>query len=472
MSLNSAMLAGVSGLISNSSALAAISNNIANVNTVGYKRESVNFSDMVTSQSVKGRYSAGGVQGAPYQYVSQQGQVQSTSSTSDMAISGDGFFVVSEGATGAGAASRNYTRAGSFTVDSSGYLTNTAGFYLLGWPVASDGTVDANPSDLTKLSPINVKNLGATVKPSTTGAITANLDADQTPDTAKLAAYNAVTNAMAAYDPTATPVTGTKPDYTMQMNVIDSKGGAHTVSLSFLKTANPNEWRAEIYGDPTEVDSGAGLAPGQIAAGLIKFTADGQLDTSASLTPPLFSSFTDPSIAIGASASGAVAAGTARWTNTLGVSGQTLSFDLGGAGGGLSQLSGPSGVKAISTDGAGVGNVTGVEIADDGSVAAVFDNGEIRKIAQIAVATFLNPDGLRAISGNAYQATINSGSFSLKKSGESGAGDIAGGSLESSTVDLSSEFTGLITTQRAYSASSKIIMTADQMMEELLSIKR
>jgi flagellar hook protein FlgE len=474
MSLNSAMLSGVSGLIANSSALAAISDNIANVNTVGYKRNQVNFTDLVTSQSVKGRYSAGGVQGKPYQYVSQQGQIQSTSSSTDIAVSGDGFFVVANAASGVGADTRSYTRAGGFNVDSSGNLVNNAGLYLLGWPVDSSGAVDANPSDLTKLSAINVKNLGATVKPSTTAQITANLNADQTPDPVKLAAYNSATKSMAAYDATATPVPGTKPDYTMQMSVIDSKGGSHTVSVSFLKTANPNEWQAEIYGDPSEVTSGAGLAPGQIAAGLVKFTSDGQLDITGSnaLTPKLFADFNDPSINIGASSATAPAAGTAQWTTALGVGGQGLAFDLTGAGGGLSQLSGPSGVKTISTNGAGVGNVTGVEIGADGFVSAVFDNGEVRKIAQIAVATFLNPDGLRAASGNAYTASIESGSFSLKKAGESGAGHIAGGALESSTVDLSSEFTGLIITQRAYSASSKIIMTADQMMEELINIKR
>ncbi|RYG09731.1 MAG: flagellar hook-basal body complex protein, partial [Caulobacteraceae bacterium] len=280
MSLNSAMLSGVSGLIANSSALAAISDNIANVNTVGYKRNQVNFSDLVTSQSVRGRYSAGGVQGKPYQYVSQQGQVQSTSSSTDIALSGDGFFVVADSAAGVGADTRSYTRAGSFTVDSGGYLRNNAGLFLLGWPAAGDGTVDANPSDLTKLGPINTKNLGATVNPSTSAQITANLNADQTVDTAKLAAYNAATNSMAVYNPATTPVTGTKPDYTMQMNVVDSKGGSHSVSISFLKTANPNEWRAEIYGDPNEIDVGTGLAPGQLAAGLVKFTSDGKLDTA------------------------------------------------------------------------------------------------------------------------------------------------------------------------------------------------
>ena len=138
MSLNSAMLAGVSGLISNSSALAAISDNIANVNTVGYKRNAVNFNNVVTSQSA-GRYSAGGVQGKSTQYVSQQGLLQTSTSSTDIAISGDGFFVVSDSAAKSGNA---FTRAGAFQLDADGYLKNPSGYYLQGWAVATDGKAE------------------------------------------------------------------------------------------------------------------------------------------------------------------------------------------------------------------------------------------------------------------------------------------------------------------------------------------
>jgi flagellar hook protein FlgE len=200
MSINSAMLAGVSGLIANSSALAAISDNIANVNTVGYKRSQVNFTDMVTSQAVRSRYSAGGVQGAATSYVGQQGQVQASTSTTDVALSGDGFFVVSGAASGPASTGREFTRAGSFDADANGFLKNNAGLYLLGWPVAANGTVNANPSDLTKLQPINIKNLASTVEASSSGQITANLDANQ-PVSAGLATYNAGTNSMTARSP-------------------------------------------------------------------------------------------------------------------------------------------------------------------------------------------------------------------------------------------------------------------------------
>src|SRR5690606_18175248 len=187
----------VSGLVANSSALAAISDNIANVNTVGYKRNQLNFSNIVTAQSLKGRYSAGGVQGVTRQFVSQQGLIQSSSSSSDLAISGSGFFVVStkpEGLTTADA--RVFTRAGSFVPDADGYLRNDAGFYLQGWPVGVDGSYTPSSSDVGAMQSINVKNQGVAVAATTKGYISANLNADTLPS-AGAATYDAGTASMA-----------------------------------------------------------------------------------------------------------------------------------------------------------------------------------------------------------------------------------------------------------------------------------
>ena len=140
MSINSALLAGVSGLVANSSALAAISDNIANVNTVGYKRNAVNFANVVTGTAARGRYSAGGVQGTASSFVSQQGLLQTSSSATDIGISGEGFFVVTEKATDLTSSdARAFTRAGAFHDDSEGYLVNSSGFYLQGWAVDADG---------------------------------------------------------------------------------------------------------------------------------------------------------------------------------------------------------------------------------------------------------------------------------------------------------------------------------------------
>ena len=129
-------------------------------------------------------------------------------------------------------------------------------------------------------------------------------------------------------------------------------------------------------------------------------------------------------------------------------------------------------MKVVNPDGATVGTVVGVEVDEQGVVSAIFDNSQVRQIAQIGVATFANPDGLRAVSGNSYRATIESGEFVIKQAGLGGAGTISPSTLENSTVDLSAEFTGLITTQKAYSASSRIITTADQMLDELINMRR
>ena len=475
MSINSAMLAGVSGLVANSSALAAISDNIANVNTTSYKRNQVNFTNMVTSQSVGGRYSAGGVQGVTRQYVSQQGLIQSSASSTDLAISGDGFFIGTEKSSNLTPAdSRQFTRAGSFHVDSEGFLINDAGLYLQGWPALANGTFDINPSDLNKLASINVKNLGAAVQPTTEVLLSANLDKAQALSAAAgspgsagppvvpavPATYNATTVASMA-DYANDPTTGTKPDFSVELSVIDSLGGTHKFAMSFLKSsANPNEWNAEIYAVPASDVSVAGR-PGQVASGLVKFTQTGAIDLANST---LFGAAgAAPTISLAASGGGAPA-----WATAQGVAANTVDFDLAN----LTQYAAASTVNSVNSNGASVGSVVGVDVADDGVVSAIFDNGQVRKISKIALATFPNADGLKAVSGNAYLNNLPAGQMVIKEAGVGGAGEISPSSLESSTVDLSSEFTGLISTQKAYSASSKIITTADQMLDELINIIR
>lgn len=461
MSINSAMLAGVSGLVANSSALAAISDNIANVNTIGYKRSQVDFANIVTSQSQTGRYSAGGVQGQARTYVSQQGLVQSTNSSTDLAVSGDGFFVVSsKSGTLSASDPRMFTRAGSFTVDSSGYLVNKAGLYLQGWEVSKDGTYNINPSDVNALKAINVKNLGAAVQKTTEINLSANIDKTGVVS-ADEAAYVRNTNTSMA-DYAADPATGTKPDFVMEMNVVDSAGVTHKVAMSFLKSDGAaNEWHAEIYAVPAAEVTGT-TRPGQLASGLVKFNQDGSIDLDNST---LFGAAgADPTLTLG----GSSATTGVRWASGVGVEGQAIDFNLKS----LTQYGDTSTVNSVTTNGAGVGQVVGVQVSADGIVSAVYSNSQIRAIAKVAVATFPDPNALTQVSGNAYQASLSAGDMTLKEAGVGGAGKISPSSLEASTVDLSAEFTGLITTQKAYSASSKIITTADQMLEELLNVKR
>jgi len=465
MSINSAMLAGVSGLVANSSALAAISDNIANVNTVAYKRNQVNFANVVTAQAVKGKYSAGGVQGITRQFVSQQGLIQSSGSATDLAISGDGFFIVTNKGAGLTAAdARNFTRQGSFSVDADGYLVNDSKLYLQGWPVQADGTFNVNPSDLANLDAINVKNLGAAVTPTGNVGISANLDKSAVVSAGE-AGYLPATVSMAHYANDDT--TGTRPDFTIEMNVVDSTGGARKLAVSFLKTdaATPNTWHAEIYSIPAaDVDNGGGV-PGRLAAGQVMFNSDGTINLA---TTTLFGAAgAAPTLNLAAStAVGAPAA--PAWADGLGLAGQTIDLDLTK----ITQYSSTSTVNAISNDGAGVGNIVAIEVSEEGVVSAIYDNSQIRTIAKVGIATFPNADSLAQVSGNAYRRTDDAGEMTIKEAGVGGAGRISPSSLEASTVDLSAEFTGLIQTQKAYSASSKIITTADQMLEELINIKR
>ena len=479
MSISSALLAGVSGLAANSAAFASISNNIANANTTGYKRQDTQFQDLVTAQDgARGSYTAGGVQAVTTQLVSQPGERRQTNSPTDLSISGQGFFVTTtDPANASSTQPREFTRAGSFTPDKLGYLKNTSGYYLQGWLADANGVITTDPSDINKLQTINVNSLAGAAGSSNTTSINANLNASQKPSAAVgnpsatppvAATYDSTSTAgsLATYD--AAAGTGTKPDFTIPLTVVDSQGGRHGLEVRLLKSATANQWNYELVSPDGSIASGAPLHDGQITKGVIAFTAAGQLD------PANTTGFPDPNnpvITIGGSDT-TPGANAAAWKTNLGISGQKIALQLGKAPGGLTQFASDSIVTSTTDNGVVYGNLASVNVDGSGFVTANYDNGVVRKIAQVAVATFPNPDGLHGVSGDAWQVSLASGSYNLKAPGTGGAGTLASSQLEDSTVDLSTEFTGLITTQRAYSASSKIITTADQMLQELISIIR
>jgi len=483
MSINSAMQAGVSGLTANAAALAAISQNITNVNTPGYKRTASEFQTMVNSQSTAG-YSAGGVSASARHYISKNGNLQRTGESTHLGINGQGFFVVTDKAENIEPTdARLFTRAGAFRVDDLGYLKNASGLYLQGWPVDANGDIIPDPSDLNRLRTINVGSVGGTAERTTRVGLNANLKSSQAWSAEAIAAaavppgadaYNTLTNSMAMYN--AETNTGVKPDFEITIPVSDSKGGQRTVAISFLKSTVANEWYAEIRAVPADsIDCGAGLANGQIKTGIVAFTQDGRLDVARMQALGADALFSDPanaSITFGASDAAAPGAGAVKWDAALGIADQTIAFDLTAAAGGLTQYDSASVVQATMTNGTNFGSLTDVKIDDQGYVTAIFDNGVTRRIAQVAIATFPSTDSLIEASGNAYRVSQSSGTYNLKTPGAGGAGSIAPEQLELSTVELSEEFTGLITTQRAYSASSKIITTADEMLAELINIKR
>jgi len=477
MSINGAMMAGVSGLTANAAALSTISQNIANVNTVGYKRASTEFSTVVNAQTAGASYSAGGVQAAARHFISQAGQLQRTTSGTDLAIAGQGFFVVTEKSENLTLSdARLFTRAGAFKIDDLGYLQNTSGLYLQGWPVDADGVVNSDPSDMSRLRTINVGSVGGAAEPTTRVGLNANLkssqpvnEAAQTPPPAGVTAYDPAANSMSMY--ANDPATGVKPDFEITIPVSDSKGGQRNITVSFLKSADANEWYAEIRAPADMVTNTDGL----LKSGRIAFTQDGRLDVAKmqgwAAGTGLFDDPTNASLSLGSS-DGATAGADGAWAADLGIAAQTIAFDLNASAGGLTQYDSTSIVQATYTNGTAFGNLTEVKIDEAGFVTAIFDNGVMRKIAQVALATFPSADSLTEVSGNAFRVSQNSGTFNLKAPGTGGAGLLGAQQLEASTVDLSTEFTGLITTQRAYSASSKVITTADEMLAELINIKR
>jgi len=470
MSLNSAMLTGISGLTTNAASLAVISDNIANVNTPAFKKNSAEFANMVASSGArKGIYFGGGVNGTTRQYISQQGNLQRTNSSTDLAIAGSGFFMVAKTPSiPTPTDPRTFTRVGNFTTDDAGYLKGSNGQYVLGWPVDNTGAIDFDPTDITKLRPINVSSATGTASPTTTVAIGANLKSSQplsvaATDAALLPpgpnAYNVASNNMSMY--AADPTTGVKPDFDLQISVADSKGGQRNLTIAFLRSQTPNTWYAELRGVPGDYDPTAN-PDGLITSGLVKFNPDGSLNMA---TTTLFGGAGLTTLAIGASSS----ATGSRFVTGLGLAAQTIDFDLTSK---FTQTDNVSQLISQSANGTAFGNQVSIEVDEEGFVSAVFDNGSIRQLSQVAIAVFTNPDGLNGGTGGLYTASSTSGNYILNTAGSTGVGKIQGSNLESSNVDLSLEFTGLITTQRAYSASSKIITTSDQMLDELISIKR
>jgi flagellar hook protein FlgE len=420
-------------LDANIRALSNTSTNIANVNTVGYKETQNQFSTLLAENVGVGQFSSGGVKAIAVQRVSGQGEISQTTLSTDLAISGAGFFAVTSTPNPNPTVSQlMYTRAGDFQKNADGFLRNASGYYLQGWKLDANGNVPANPSDVEA---VDLGQITGTAEATTTASLRINLQASATAD----AGY-------AAGDMTAGTAT---PQYQTGISVFDSQGGSQPLNLSFIKTG-ANTWSYEVTyeGDPANI-GGAGNNP--IATGDLTFNTDGTIATPAS----------------------AVAL-TIPWDPASGLAAQTINVNLGTPGGadGLTQYDAVSTLYSSNANGALFGALTGVRVDGDGKVIAQFDNGIEKPIYQLPITTFLNPDGLRALDGNAYAQSVESGDVSFKQANQGGAGAVQSSALEQSTVDLAKEFSDMIVIQRAYSAASKIITTADEMLSELTQLKR
>jgi len=447
MSVYGALFSGVSGLNANSNALGMISDNITNMNTVGYKATRASFSTLATEAASETTYSPGGVQAKPQTLVDNQGLLEAYSSPTDLAISGSGFFVVSDKSeNGVSSGDLQFTRAGSFSADDEGYLKNTAGLYLKGWPIDENGDVPTNLGDLNTLETINIQGLTGTAEATTDVKVRANLRSSQSVSSVVSGGNYDPTNA--TYNMANAETNGNvTPDFERNVQVFDAQGGTHTITMGFLKDTTNNQWNVELYSDDV-------TTPAQpIASGVMAFNPDGSLDltnTDSALTDPI----------------------SISWTNGAQASNVTFNFGSDGKTDGMTQYDSTSTLISSSVNGAVFGNVEGVDIGENGVVTAQFDNGLIKDVFKLPLATFQNPNGLERRNGNAFIQSDQSGTFSLQQAGTGGAGKFAPSTLEASTVDLAEEFTDMITTQRAYSAATRIITTADEMLTELNRVKR
>lgn len=416
MTVTSTLAVGISGMSANANAMSGVADNIANINTVGYKRANTSFSSLVADQTGDGART-GGVSTTTRSLVSKQGLIQASASQTDLAIDGAGFFVARSGPLASDPVT--YTRAGSFTPDSNGYLRNTSGMYLQGWRLNSSGSLAVAPTIAT-VQPIKISELAGTAAPTSKISISANLDSRAT--------------------------TGTT--FTNSFTYVDSLGGSRQVNMVFTKLAAANSWQCDLVDGATTLGTGT-----------LTFNTNGALQ---SVTGTINTATTALS----------VASPPAPAAPSAGVNPLTLDFGTIGQSNGMRQIADSTALINATADGGLLRTITSVDVSKTGQLNVLFDDGTSRPFYQLPLATFLNPDGLATIAGNAYLESPDSGTPAIAAPGSLGAGTIKASSLEASNVDLAEEFSNMIRFQRAYSASSRIITTADEMLQEANSLKR
>jgi flagellar hook protein FlgE len=434
MGISSSLNAGVAGLAVNAVKLATISDNIANSQTVGYKRADAQFADLVLQQQ-SGAYAAGGVRAYTFRDAGAQGALITTASSTDISISGRGLLPVTDAAGAAATAADRellLTSTGSFFTDEFGQLRTQSGLFLLGWPTDSSGAIGAPARDSgSGLEPVRINLNQFSASPTTQVRLGLNLPASDT-------------------------VAGSPGDpYDLPIEYFDNLGRRQTLSLTFTPSVPAagasNQWNVSI------IDN-AGSPTTPIAA----------FDVTFDDTPAAGGSV--GSVSAGAGAAYDPATGRITVTTASG----PLSIDIGSPGGGsaLTQLSATFAPLAVTKDGAPIGNLSTVEIDEGGVLTAVFDTGFRRALYQIPVADVPNYRGLNAVGNQAFAVSQDSGDIYLWDAGDGPVGETIGFSLSESTTDIAAELTDLIQTQRAYSSNAKIIQTVDEMLQETTNIIR
>lgn len=459
------LYSGVSGMQNHQTRLDVIGNNVANVNTTGFKRGRVNFQDMISQQlsgaarpttevgGVNPKEVGLGVMTASIDTIFTQGNLQSTGVNTDVAIQGNGFFILKNGEESF------YTRAGAFGLDSEGTLVNPAnGMRVQGWMAEElNGEMVLNTAGSTEdiIIPVGTKD---------PAKATQNVDF----------ACNLNKNTPEILDG-ASEADIAKGTWSTEQKIYDSFGNQHMLSVSFTRVVgNPNQWQATVTVNPdgevpTETRVGLGTTDGTENTFLVNFDNNGTLlsvtDSAGNITNPegevvIQASFNVPE------ANPDDAGNPYR---------QTLNINLGTIGSQkntITQSASQSSTKAFYQDGYTMGYLDNFKIDSTGTITGVYSNGTNRIIGQLALASFTNQGGLEKAGENTYVESNNSGMANIGTSGIAGKGSLLAGSLEMSNVDLTEQFTDMIVTQRGFQASSKTITTADTLLETVMNLKR
>ena len=409
--------AAVSGMNAETNWLSTIAQNIANSNTTGYKTGAAEFASLIDQASAGSYQAGGGVVASMRSLNNLQGSIVGGGTTTDLAIQGNGYFVVSD----AGGASY-LTRNGAFAPDASGNLVNSSGFYLMGYNTRA-GMTTTVANALSGMDRINVSATGQEAVATTAGVFTANL-----PSTGSVVA--------AANLPSTNAATAS---YTEKTSLVayDSLGGARTIDLYMSKTAN-NKWEVAAFDHAgASASGGFPYASGPIATQSLAFdSTTGKLTSGSPLT-----------VAI--------------------PGGQSMALDLGG----MTQLASGYAVSAATTNGNAPNSLTGVSIGTDGTLSFQFSDGASIAAYKIPLANVPSPDNLTSVTGTAFQVNQASGPVTVGSPGQAGLGTLATSSLESSTVDIAKQLTYMIQAQSAYQSNSKVFQTGADILSILNNLK-
>ena len=417
MSLYGMMRTGVSGMNAQANRLSTTADNIANSDTTGYKRSSAEFSTLIMPQ-VGGAYNSGGVNTTIRSAISAQGVLQYTTSVSDLAVNGNGFFVVQDPS-----GTPFLTRAGAFVPDAQGRLVNAAGYQLMAYSYAN-GTPAATANGFEGLVPVEISDQEMTATPSTTGNFNANLPAGATPPAGPLPSTNSAT-----------------AEYTSKSSIVtyDNLGNKKLLDVYFTNTGT-GTWSVSVF-DQSKATPGTSFpyTGGALASANLTFdTTTGKLTGAVdSITIPV-------------------------------PGGASLDLDLSR----LTQLGTGFTVSEAKVNGNAPSTIEKIQIGEDGVIYAQYQDGSTKPLFKIPLADVQSADNLTALPGNVYAQSTDSGTVRIGFANEGKLGSIISGALENSNVDIAEELTNMIAAQRSYTANSKVFQTGSDLMDVLVNLKR